>query len=345
MATLTTTYASLHNDISRRQLKPVYILHGPECYFIDRLTEEFSNLIAEEDRDFNLYSIYGSQQLDPASIIETCRRYPMMADRQVVILKEAQSMRADQLEKLTPYVQTPTDTTVLVICFRGAEPKGRTLVTAVKKVGEVFESKRLKESAVISAIAEIAKDRRLGIEPKAQFMLCDYVGTDLAKIHSAIGKLAMILPAGATITPESIERNIGISKDYNNFELTDAIVTRNFAKAMQIVSYFKANPKPNPTVMVTASLFSHFANLLIYHFTPDKSERSLMSALGLRSPWQLKGYQSSARNYNAYQTIEIISELRRFDARSKGVGSRMNDYDMLRDLIYFIITARGNIAI
>lgn len=338
------TFASLRNDIRRRSLKPLYVLHGAEGYYIDRLTEDFIGVVDEADRDFNLYQLYGSQQLDPAVVEETCRRYPMMSDRQVVILKEAQSMRADQLDRLARYAADPAPTTVFVICFRGSEPKGKKLMAEAKAHGEIFESKKLSEKAVMPAIAELVKERGLAIEPKGLTMLRDYIGADLAKLYGEIDKLAMILPKGATVTPEAIERNIGISKDYNNYELIDAIASRNVRKAFDIVDYFKANPKNNPTVMVVSAMFSLFANLLVYHFTRDKSQQSLMAALGLRSPWQLRNYETAARSYNAYRTIEVISAIRRFDAFSKGVGSRQNEYDMLRDLVYHIFTAPGDIS-
>lgn len=330
------TFAALRNDIRHGKLSPLYILHGAEGYYIDRLVEDFTALIDEADRDFNLFSIYGSQQLNPADVVEACRRYPMMADRQV-ILKEAQSMRADQLDKLARYAAAPTETTVLVVCFRGAAPKGKELMAQAKLHGVIFESKKLTDRNVGPAISELVKERGLKIETKGVAMLRDFIGADLAKLYSEVDKLAMILPRGATVTPEAIEAHVGISKDFNNFELSDALGRRDYAKAMEIVAYFKANPKNNPTVVTVSTIFNLFANLLIYHMTPAERRAA---ALGFRSEWQLRNLADVAQRYTLSAIVQIISALRRFDAGSKGIGSRQNEYDLLRDLIYRIFTVR-----
>lgn len=335
------TFASLRNDIRHKSLHPVYLLAGQEGYYIDRLVEAFEEVIDEADRDFNLFIVYGSQQLDVATVVETSRRYPMMSDRQVVILKEAQTMRADQLDKLAAYIASPSPTTVLVICFRGDKAKGKAMIDAAKKHAVIFSADRPKPKELPDRIKAIVADHGLAIEVKALTMLKDYLGADLSKVHNAAAKLAMVLPSGATVTPEAIERNIGISKDFNSFELTDAIISRNYRKSMQIVAYFKANPKANPPQAVASSLFSLFSNLLTYHFTLDKSPASLMEALGLGQSWQLRNYEAAARSYNAFQTAEIVSAIRDFDAKSKGIGSRQDASDMLQDLIYRIFTARG----
>ena len=175
-------------------------------------------------------------------------------------------------------------------------------------------------------------------------MLRDYIGTDLSRLYNEIGKLALILGPGAMVTPEAIERHIGISKDYNNYELIDAINIRNAAKTFAIVEYFRNNPKNNPTVMTVSSLFNQFSNLLIYHYTKDKSPSGYMDALGFKSPWALKVYETASRNYNVRQTIEIITAIREFDVKSKGLGSRQNEYSLLKDLIFHILTARGIIS-
>lgn len=331
------TFAALRADIRRGKLAPVYVLHGGEGYFIDRLVDDFTAVIDEADRDFNLFSIYGSQQLEPSAVIEACRRYPMMADRQVVILKEAQAMRADQLDKLARYVGAPTESTVLVICFRGAAAKGKELMAQAKLHGVIFESKKLTDRTVGPAIAELVKERGLKIEPKGVAMLRDFIGADLAKLYAEVDKLAMILPRGAIITPEAIETNVGISKDYNNFELNDALSKRDYAKAMEIVAYFKANPKNNPTPVTLSTMFGLFANVLVYHMTPPQGRAA---ALGFKSEWQLRNLADTASRYTPSATVQIISALRRFDAQSKGNGSRQNEYDLLRDLIYRIFTAR-----
>ena len=344
MASSTPTYSELRRQLAAKtSLAPVYLLHGEEGYYIDELVKDFEALVPEEERDFNLYVLYAPES-GVETVMDVCHRYPMMAERQVVIVKEAQAIRADQLNRLHSYVERPNPTTVLVISCRGAQAKGKELLAAVKKNGVIFESKRLSERNILPVISDLIKEKKLSVDPKALSMLRDYIGVDLARLYNEIDKLALILGPRAMITPEAIERNIGISKDYNNFELIDAINSRNAAKAFAIAEYFRNNPKNNPTVMTVSSLFNQFSNLLIYHYTRDKSQSGYLDALGLKSTWALKGYETAARNYNVRQTIEIISAIREFDTRSKGIDSRQNEYDLLKDLIFHILTARGFIG-
>ena len=344
MASSSPTFQELKRQLAARtSLSPVYLLHGEEGYYIDELVKDFEALVPEEERDFNLYTLYAPES-GVEMVMDVCHRYPMMAERQVVIVKEAQAIRADQLNKLHSYVERPNPTTVLVISCRGAQAKGKELLAALKKNGVIFESKRLNERNLVPAIQDLIKEKGLNVDPKALSMLRDYIGADLSRLYNEIDKLALILGKGAMVTPEAIERNIGISKDYNNFELVDAVVSRNAAKAFTIVEYFRNNPKNNPTVMTVSSLFNQFSNLLIYHYTHDKTQSGYMDALGLRNTWGLRVYETAARNYNVRQTIEIISAIREFDARSKGIGSRQNEYDLLKDLMFHILTARGFIG-
>ncbi|WP_303029730.1 DNA polymerase III subunit delta [uncultured Duncaniella sp.] len=326
--------------ITERRLAPLYLLHGEEGYYIDELVKVFEELLPEEERDFNLYTIYGPET-GVETIMDVCQRLPMMAEHQVVIVKEAQAIRADALNKLHFYAERPNPSTILVIACRGDKAKGKDLIAAIKKNGIVFESKKVTERNLLPVISDLIRDKNMTVAPKALSMLRDYIGTDLSRLYNEIDKLSFILGPGAMITPEAIERNIGISKDYNNFELVDAINSRNAAKAMTIVEYFRNNPKNNPTVMTMSTLFNHFSNLLIYHYTRDKSQSGYMDALGLKSPWALKNYEAAARAYNVRQTIEIISALRECDCRSKGIGSRQNEYDLLKDLMFRILTSQG----
>lgn len=334
------TFTQLKQQIQAQSLAPVYLLHGEEGYYIDELVKLFEEVLPEEDRDFNLYTIYGPEtSMD--SVMDACRRLPMMAERQMVILKEAQAVRADQLNKLHFYAEHPNDTTVLVIACRGDKAKGKELLAAVKKSGVIFESVKVSDRNLPAVISDIIQEKKMSVEPKALAMLRDYLGNDVARVYNEIDKLSFILGPGAMITPEAIERNIGISKDYNNFELIDAINSRNAAKALTIVEYFRSNPKNNPSVMTVSTLFNHFSNLLIYHYTRDKSPSGYMDALGLKSQWALRNYEVASRAYNVRQTIEIISALREFDCRSKGISSRQNEYDLLKDLIFRILTSSG----
>lgn len=337
------TFDTLRRDIRAGKLANVYLLHGEEGYFIDELLKDFSEILPEADREFNTYTLY-APQVEPQQIIDACRSFPMMSDRQVVILKEAQAVAARDLNKLTSYLENPSPTTLFVIAGRGATVKSTEIVKAVKKGGGVvYEAQKLKTNAIPGLVQTIAKNFGLNIELKSINMLADYIGTDASRLYNEIEKLAFILGVGMTVTPEAIERNIGISKDYNNFELIDALAVRNAEKAFKTVRYFAANPKSNPYPVTASSVFSFFSNLMIAHFTRDKSPSSLMAALGFRWPSQLKSVETGLRHYNAWQVIEIISAIRTFDVRSKGVGSRQPPYELLQDLIFNILTATGNI--
>ncbi|MCH5326221.1 MAG: DNA polymerase III subunit delta [Duncaniella sp.] len=343
-STSSPSFTQLRADIRAGHLAPVYLLNGEEGYFIDELVKDFENLLPEEERDFNLTILYA-----PESGVDTpmdvCQGFPVMADRQVVILKETQAIRADTLNKLHHYASRPNPSTVFVICARGAVVKSKELVAAVKQNGVIYTSQKLKDREIAPAIASLVQEKGLNIEPKALAMLRDYIGTDLSRLYNEIGKLSLILGKGSMITPEAIERNIGISKDYNNFELIDAINTRNANKAFTIVRYFANNPKSNPVVMTVTALFNHFSNILVYHYTADKTKNGYMNALGFRNDWQLKFFEPATRAYNVRQTIEIISAIRECDARSKGIGSKTDEYSLLNDLIFRILTAYGRIDV
>ena len=339
------TFQSLKKSIENKQFAPVYLLHGEESYFIDELTNLFANVLPENERDFNLYTIY-AQESNAATIADTCRRFPMISEYQIVIVKDLQTIKSDQLKPLIEYLSNPTPTTVLVLCLRGVKLTTKTLPSAVKAAGGVvFESAKLKDNQVSPEIQAIAKDLGLNIEPKGIFMLRDYVGTDVSRLYNQIEKLATILPSGATITPETIELNIGISKDFNNFELIDAIAEKKIDKIYRIIQYFRSNPKKNPTVVTASTIFNYFSKLLIYHYTRDKSPASATRALGLQWDSQLKNYITGARNYNAFKVIEIISAIREFDSRCKGIDSRQSEWDLLHELMFKIVLAEGYIAI
>lgn len=337
----TVTFASLRSSLVKKQASGSYILHGEEGYFNDELVKLFEQLVDEADRDFGLFVFYGPTT-DAATIISAARSFPMMVPRQVVIVKEAQAMRADEVNRLAAYLMAPSPTTIFVISFRGAQAKGKDLLAAARK-GEavIFESKKLRDNNIGAVIESITKEKGLNIEPKGIAMLSEYIGTDASRLYNEIDKLALVLGKGSMITPEAIERNIGISKDYNNFELVSAIAARDMPRMFAILSYFRSNPKANPTVLTSAALYNFFSGVLIYHFTPSKSPSDKMAALGLKWQGQLKDYETGARNYNAYITIGIISELRKFDRMTKGVGSRQNEYDLLHNLLYRILTLRG----
>ncbi len=343
MAAPAITFTSLRNQLRNKDYAPVYLLYGEEGYFIDQLVKEFEAIIPEGDRDFDLYTLYALETTE-TQVIQTCLRYPLMSSLQVVILKEAQAAQAGYLNKLIPYISAPSRSTIFVICYRKDDLKNKELTKAISAAGGImFQSKKLNDRNVGPAISEFIKEKNLSIEPKALAMLRDFVGSDLSRIYNEVDKLTVSLGPGAMITPESIERNIGVSKEYNNFELIAAISHHDEAKARKIAAYFSRNPKNNPTVMTTTVVFNFFTNMLIAIYTPDKSDHGLCAALGFKSPYQLIDIRAGLRWYNAWHIIEIISAIRRFDAQSKGIDSRQDPYDLLGDLIFRIFHPIGRI--
>lgn len=331
------TYTALRNALARKQYSNVYFIHGEEGYYIDELAGLFETILPESERDFNQYTLY-APQTDAATVAEACQRYPMMAERQVVIVKEAQAVPVAWFNKLLPYLESPVATTLLVIIARGASVKSATLTKSLAKGrAVVFESKRLAPAAVTNTIREFIKERGLTIDDKALAMLQDYVGSDLSRIYNEIGKMTVALPANAMITPESVERNIGVSKDYNNFELIAAIARRDVPRIYKIINYFRRDPKNHQPIVTTPLLFNFFANLLTALYALDKSDRGLMAELGFKWPGQLTDIKPGLANYRPWQIIKNISAIRRFDAQSKGIGSRADQFDLFEILIFQLL--------
>lgn len=336
------TFQSLRQSIRAGKFVPVYILHGEEGYYIDELVKDFENILSPEDKEFNQFILY-APEVEPGAIMDICRGVPMMSEHQVVIVKEAQEVRADKLKKLAPYIESPNPSTILVVCSRGEAIKSKELKDAAKKSGAVFfESRKVADYQIPQLVGEYIKSKGLSFEPKAAEMLRDFIGSNLSRMYNEIDKLATVLPGGACVTADVVERNIGISKDYNTYELVDAVVARDAAKIFRILAYIRANPKNIPLQVATVAIFGLFADLLVAHYTPDKSEAGLMAALG-KSAWQLRNINKGLQNYSAVRIVEIISAIRRFDAMSKGVLSRQNEQDLFHDLMYHILTAPGRI--
>lgn len=332
------TYTALRNSLAKKQYNKVYFIHGEEGYYIDELAKMFENILPESERDFNQYIMY-APQVDSATVSEACQRYPMMADRQVIIVKEAQAVPVAWFNKLLPYIENPADTTILVILARGAAVKSATLTKSLAKgKGIIFESKKLSPAAIATTIRDLIKDKGLSIEDKALAMLQDYVGSDMSRIYNEIEKMTVALPQNAMVTPESIERNIGISKDYNNFELIAAIARRDAKQVFTIANVFRRDPKNHPLVVVTPLIFNLFANMLMAVYAPDKTERGIMNELGFKWPGQMKDINQGLANYKPWQIIKNISAVRQFDARSKGIGSRSDPYDLFEELLFRILT-------
>lgn len=343
MALPAPTYEGIKKAIKAREFAPVYLLHGEEGYFTDSLAAEFENVLSEDEKAFNQYVLY-APETEPTQVIDLCRRIPMMAERQVVILKEAQAIRADKLAKLAPYLADPVPTTLLVICCRGAQAKGKELMNAVKSGnGVVFESKKIQDYNIPAYIGAYIRQKGLSADQKALEMMRDFIGNDLSKLYNEIDKLATILPPNASVTPEVVERNIGVSKEYNTFELVDAFAARDAAKVFRCLAYFRSNPKAVPLVLATSSVFNFFADLLIAYYAPERTDAAISDVLKLRNQFALRRIKQGMASYTPFQLIEIISAIRRFDAQSKGVGSRRNEHQLFYELAFHILSAPGRI--
>ena len=308
---------------------------GDESFFIDDLTNMMDKMIlSETERDFN-HSVFYGVDSDVRSIISTCQRYPMMSDYQVVIVKEAQ--RLDNFELLELYAKNPLRSTILIINYKHGTVDGRKAVLkAIDKVGVIFESKRLYDNKIPAFISSYYRDRGFQIDAKSTQMLVDYVGNDLSKLVKELEKLQVVLSGKQPrITAEIVEQNIGISKDYNNFELIKAIANKDRAKAFRIVDYFDKDQKSNPLVMTLYSFIYYFNNLVECFWLPNKNEQAVMKALNFRSTFMTQDYMAGLRNYSVNEVLEVISQLRTFDAKSKGIDNPplTTNGDLLRELV------------
>lgn len=343
MASKTNHFQDLRTAIrNRSNLRPVYILHGEEGYFIDALVEEFAGLLPEDEREFNLNVLY-APRVDMSEVPAICSRIPMFSDFQVVIVKEAQAAKR-ALGVLVKYIGNPSPTTILVVASRGEKLSGE-IMTAAKKNDNVviFESKTLYDSDMPPYISEFVKERGLSINREGLNMLTEYIGADLSKLYNEIGKLTEILGKGAMITPEAIEKHIGMSRAFNSYELVDALAAKDAARVFRIADYFRSNRGAAPLVVVTGNIFSYFSDLLTTYFAKDRSDRALMAMLGIKWDIQFRRYANGRRNYNAFQVIEIIRAIRAFASQSKGNGSRRDEYDLFHELLYRILTAGGEL--
>lgn len=306
---------------------------GEEPYYIDKLTEYFEqNLLQEHERDFNQTILYG-RDVAIEDIVGNAKRYPMMADRQLVVVREAQEL-SRTIDQLESYVENPQPTTVLVIAYKYKTLDKRKKVTKLlSKHGVVYESKKLYENQVGEWLKRVLQGKKLNIEPKAVAMFVDFLGTDLSKIANEVNKLAIILPEGSTITPAVIEENIGFSKDFNPFEFRKAIGERNQLKAYQIADYFAQNQKDNPNVLTIGLVFGFFSQLLLYHGLKDKSPKNVAVALKV-NPYFIKDYDLALKNYPMKKVSSIVATLRDVDVKSKGVGANaLPPGDLLKEML------------
>ncbi|WP_396185373.1 DNA polymerase III subunit delta [Flavobacterium sp.] len=324
------------NDIKAGNIKPIYFLMGEEPYYIDKLSDYIElNVLSEDEKSFNQTILYG-RDVTIEDVVSTAKRYPMMAERQVVIVKEAQDL-TKTIDKLENYVENPMLSTVLVFCYKYKTlDKRKKLPKLISKSGVLYESKKLYENQVGDWIKRVLAGKKYSIEPKANAMLVEFLGNDLGKINNELEKLQIILPKDSTITPKHIEENIGFSKDFNNFELLNALGSKNQLKAYQIVQYFSDNQKANPLVVTTSTVFGFYVKLLKYHGLKDRNPKNVAIVLGV-SPFFLKDYDLALKNYPMRKVSQIVSYLREIDVKSKGVGANaLPQSDLLREMLFKI---------
>jgi DNA polymerase-3 subunit delta len=331
------TYEEILSDLKKRIFKPVYFLAGEEPYYIDLITEYIQEkVLPESEKAFNQIIVYGDDT-SIASIIDTARRFPMMSSHQVLIVKEAQSLK--KLDDLILYLEKPLISTILVFSYKYKTIDKRTkLFKTLESHGVYFESARIRDYLIPAWIERYLMLKGIKTDPSASAMLTEYLGTDLHKIVNELDKLIITLPPGKPfITTSLIEKNIGISKDYNNFELQKAIGEKNILKANMIVHYFANNPKDNPITLSIASLFGFFSKILTYHYLTDKSRNNAAAVLKV-NPFFVKDYENAASKYNVSKTVQIISLLRTYDMKSKGYADPGTEPgDLLKELVFRIL--------
>jgi DNA polymerase-3 subunit delta len=322
-------------NIKKGDLKPIYFLMGEEAYYIDALSKFIEdNVLSEEEKGFNQTVFYG-RDVKIEDIVSTAKRFPMMAERQVVIVKEAQDL-SRTIENLVSYVENPQPTTVLVLCYKYKKlDKRKKIYKAIAKNGVIFESKRLYDNQIPDWIRRVLAGKGYTISPKASQMLVEFLGNDLGKINNELEKLQLIVKPEEQISAQIIEVNIGISKDYNNFELLNAIAHKNIKKAFSIIQYFAHDPRNHPTVVTVSTLFGFFSKVMKYHALPNKSQAP--KALGVH-PFFIKDYEVAARNYPMRKVSSVIAIIREIDVKSKGVGANMTQADLLKELLVKVMS-------
>ncbi|CAM1344423.1 DNA polymerase III subunit delta [Tenacibaculum amylolyticum] len=323
-------------DIKQGNLKPIYFLMGEEPYYIDKISDYIEhNVLDESEKGFNQVIMYG-RDVSVDEIVSSAKRFPMMAEHQVIIVKEAQDL-SRTIDKLEAYAENPQPSTVLVLNYKYKKlDKRKKVYKTIAKNGLIYESKKLYENQVGDWIRRVLGGKKYNIEPKAAQMLVEFLGTDLSKISNELDKLTSVLPEDTIITPQHIEENIGISKDFNNFELRKAVGVKDVVKANRIINYFSQNPKNNPLVMTISLLNSFFTQLLLYHGLQDKSKASVARALGV-NPYFVDDYVQAARNYPMRKVSQVIGLLRDADVKSKGVGANQSQEDILKELVFKIL--------
>lgn len=332
------TYEDIIKGVRNHDYKPVYFLMGEESYYIDKIADFIADTVLKEnEKEFNQIIAYGND-VDIATIISTAKRYPMMSDYQVVIIKEFQNV--NNIDELSFYLQNPQPTTILVLCYKnGVIDKRKKLTADIQKVGILFDSKKMKDAQIPMFVSSYLKRKSIDIEPKAAELMAEFVGSDLSRLSSELEKLIISLSKNEKrITCDHIERNIGISKDYNNIELRNALIYKDVLKANKIIKYFNDNPKTNPIQLTLSMIFNFYSNLMLAYYAPVKNEQGIAQQLGLKFAWQAKDYLSAMNKYTGVKVMNIISDIRCCDASSKGIGGNsISNGDLLKELVFKIL--------
>ena len=333
------TFQSIIHDLKSRKFSPIYVLMGDESYYIDQISDYIAtHVLSPEERDFNQTVCFGSD-VNAIQVTDMARRYPMMSEYQVIIVKEAQNIRS--LDALEKYLKNPVKSTILVWCHKNGKIDARKKVVGLAQtVGVVFESQKLRDYQLPEFIQNYLKQKKVSIDPKSCQMIADHIGADLNRLTSELDKVLISLPPdNLRVTPEIVEEQIGVSKDFNAFELRNAIVQRDVFKANQILKYFDNNPKAGSLYSFLPLLFSYFQNLMIAYYAPQKNtEQGIATALDLRSSWGAKDFLIGLKNYSARKTMDIISKIRDTDAKSKGLDNPNTGVgDLMKELIFFIL--------
>lgn len=336
------TPASIIAAAKSGQFANIYILMGEEPYYLDKIADALEEyVVAEADRDFNSYIYYGADaEID--IVVGSAQQYPVMCDRQIVMLKEAQTMPQAKtaLARFEGYMSHPNPRTVLVIVYKGGtlDRRSKMMKAAEKSGAIIFSGDKLRDYQLPGAIKEYCRSKRYKIDDKAVLLLAEYIGNDLSRLFGEIEKIIVSLPPGQlSISADDVLTNVGISKEFNTFELTDALAKRDFAKAMKIAEYFSRNTKSNPLPYITSTLFTFFSNLVVALCEKDKSDSNLMQALGFKTPYQLKNIRSGLAVYSPMEILASIETLRSADAKGKGINSYQPEGGLIKELVFKLI--------
>ena len=331
------TYEQIMSDLKAKQYAPIYFLMGEEPYYIDKIADYIlENTLTPDEQEFNQTVLYG-KDTDIRTVINCAKQFPMMSQYQVVVVKEAQNIKS--FDDLVFYAQKPQMSTILVFCYKyGKADMRKKFISEVAKIGVIFESKKLYENQIAPFVTNYLKSKNTAIDTKAVAMITEFLGNDLGRIVGELDKLLITKPTDVkSITPELVEKNIGISKDYNNFELLAAIIKKDVLKANHIVCYFEQNLKDNPLVVTLTVLFNFFSNLMIYYYLPNKSDLAVASELRI-TPYFAKDYHTAARTFSGVKTMQIVGLIRTCDAKGKGIdNSSTSQGELLKELIYKIL--------